>query len=126
MGSGNSKIISRLFFCQGLWFSFLVAIAIPSQQSIWIDRKVNFGFDYVDFYDASTRFILGSNPYQIERFNKPPLVVLANIPLALLSANTATFFFFMIQLVCLLAAVTLAIACFTEVKNPLSPKNWGS
>src|SRR5262249_38062551 len=100
------KIILLAFVAQ------LCAINILSlyfhREIYLVTRLVYPGIDFVDFYDASYDYVSGLDPYQRERFNKPPPVVAGFTPFLVLNKIQALHVYFTLDILLIGTALYLA------------------
>lgn len=90
----------------------LVLFNLPTEQPFSLHTAGLFGRDFVEFYCAAEELLAGRTPYYTWRYNKPPTVAYATIPLTALSMPHAAYVFFIAQLGALVAACWLALTAF--------------
>ena len=90
----------------------LLLFNLPTAQPFSLHVDGIFGLDFVEFYRAAEELAAGRTPYYTWRYNKPPTVAYAAIPLTALSLPHAKYVFFIAQLAALIAACWLALTAF--------------
>jgi hypothetical protein len=95
----------------------LLLLRLPREQMFALDYPGIFGIDFVDFYRAAEEVSAGRTPYSTWRYNKPPTVAQALVPLTSLRYVLARNVFFIAQLAAIIATCWIAARSFFTIEK---------